>query len=528
MSAINKIDSNITGLRYCQEISLGVLDIAANQVWYPTEPNTYNNFGTTITTVARNPINAGRQRKKGVTTTVDSAGGFNTDVTQTNMQNLLQGFFFADAREKFTTLPLNSAALPVTGVVLSSHEYVTGSGLGGLHVGDLLVATGFTKAVNNGLRRATTINAAHVVVNETLADETPTAAAGLSLVGFQFVAGDAVFTVSGGNYPTLVTSTKDMTQFGIIPGEWVYIGGDSALLKSTHGANNGFARVRSVTAHLMVFDKSANTMIDAGADDASQTIQIFFGRVFKNEQSTLIKRRSYTLERLLGANNDADTTKQQAEYINGAVANEFTFNVAQATKITADVSFQGLDGFTLDENDDAVSLLSKAVGATSLSLTESDAFNTSSDVSRINLSTVVDGNSDTAPLFAFVQEVTFTIKNNLVGNKAVGVVGAFEVTAGLFEVSGKITAYFADVAAVASVQNNANISLDCHMVKSNAGISIDLPLLTLGDGRPNVAQDQPITLPLTHDAASGARIDASLNYTMLMVFWDYLPTVAAG
>lgn len=525
MAKINKVDSNITGLRYCEETSLGVLPVAADQVWVPTEPNTYNNFGTTITTVARNPINAGRQRKKGVTTTVDSAGGFNTDVTQTNLQDVLQGFFFADAREKFNTLPLNGAAIPITSVVASSHKYEASTGLV-MAVGDLMFASGFTNATNNGLRHATAVDPTFLTVTDTLTNETPTAGAGLSHVGFQFVAGDAVITVSGGNFPTLVTTTKDMTTFGITPGEWIFIGGDTGLLASTHPTNNGFARVRSVTAHLMTFDKTAGVMVDVGGDDSAQTIQIFFGRVLKNEQGTLIKRRSYTLERQLGYNNDADITLQQAEYIRGAIANEFTFTVTQAAKVTADVSFQGLNGYTLDENTEGVVLLSKVEGATALAITESDAFNTSSDVARINLSPVTDGVSDTTPLFAFVQEITFGIKNNLVANKAVGVVGAFEVTAGLFEVSGKITAYFADVAAVSAVQQNENISLDTHLVKSNAGITLDLPLLTLGDGRPTVAQDQPITLPLTHDAASGARVNAALNYTMLMVFWDYLPNAA--
>ena len=67
-----------------------------------------------------------------------------------------------------------------------------------------------------------------------------------------------------------------------------------------------------------------------------------------------------------------------------------------------------------------------------------------------------------------------------------------------------------------------------HLVKSNSGISFDVPLLTLGDGRLSVEQDAPITIPLTPDAVSGAKIFSGLNHTLLITFWDYLPNLADG
>ena len=64
------------------------------------------------------------------------------------------------------------------------------------------------------------------------------------------------------------------------------------------------------------------------------------------------------------------------------------------------------------------------------------------------------------------------------------------------------------------------------LVKSNQGVSIDLPLLTLGDGRVTVEQDEPITIPLSQEAATAAAIDSTLDYTLHMTFWDFLPTLA--
>lgn len=502
----NKQDSNATGLRYAEESTLGTLP--GSPVWYPLEPNSYNDFGGSIATVARNPINASRQRKKGVVTDLDAAGGFNTDLTQRNLRHLLQGYMFANMREKETTLPLNGAQVVITNVDGTTGDYEAAAGLDGFLVGHLVLAAGFSNASNNGLKRVTAVTASSLSVDESLVDETPPATAYIKAVGYQSAAGDIDVDASG-DLPALTSSALDFTTLGLIPGEWIYIGGDSAGTRFSNDANNGFARIRTIAANRLELDKTDSTMVTEAS--TTETIQIFFGDVLKNESTAAnIVRRSYQIERTLGEDDDG----VMSEYLVGAVPSELTLNVRSADKVTLDLSFVATD------NEQRTGADGVKVGARP-SLEEATAFNTSSDFSRVRLALVTDDDSAPSPLFAFMQEFTLTLNNNLQPNKAVGTLGAFDVSAGTFEVGGQITAYFADVKAVQAVRNNSDVTLDFVMAKDNAGIVVDIGLLALGDGRANVQQDQPITLPLTLAAAAN-----SFDHTLLWCFMDYLPDAA--
>ncbi len=619
MAAVQKIDSNVTGLRYQEEVSIGVAGV--NNPWIPMEPNSYDDFGGEFTTVARNPINAGRQRQKGVLVDLDASGGIESDLTQNNLEDLLQGFFFADLRRKADsgadrsprrtgiqdefadylmtdidgsdTITVDSRVALTAVVVVAGTGYavgdvvtgvdaaatietrwivtgetgglvddvalllsgstggregrteadtgagittvkVTGGGDDALTItitygngliwtlGDLIEMRGHDDVANNGIFDVSAVTDNLVTVSQTLTlDAAINANATMTTVGFIGQGGDLDIDVAS-TLPAITSTLADFDLMGLIPGEWIFIGGDLAADAFTNQdaalnfVNNGFARIHSIASGRLEFDKTSFVMTDEPS--TTETIRLFFGRVLKNEADpTLQVRRTYQLERQLGNPDDLLPGEVQAEYVEGWTPNEFTFNFTTADKITVDLSGIATDVSTID-------------GPTALkagsrpTLVSEDAFNTSNDISRLKLS-VLDRLAGSAPsaLFAFLTEFSVNINNNVSPNKAISVLGAFDVTAGQFNVEGTMEAYFASVSAVTSIRNNDDITLDFAMVKGAAGLKegvlVDVPLITLGDGRLSVEQDEAITLPL--DIPAGA--DRVFDHTLLMVFFDHLP-----
>lgn len=516
------IDSNVSGTRICEALASGLLDVPANQRWLEMEPNSFNDFGGEITTTPRTPINPSRQRKPGLPTDQNAGGTITSDVTQANMQELLQGFFYADYRRKGE---FNVTGTPVAITVASADNSYAATGIHSpFRAGDLVLVSGAGVAANNGLKNVATAASNKITVTQTLVNEAANASIKVVAVGFQFASGDATITVSGG-YPVLGATAKDLTQLGLTPGEWFYLGGDSAATRFNTAAVRGWCRVRSVTATAIVIDKTdAAFVTDNGS---GKTIQIFVPRALKNETGTAIKRRRYWIERTLGAPDDAQPTREQAEYIEAAVPNRLSITAETANKLVAELQYVGNTTSVIDEVvAGANTLLSKVSGAVRVPVVEADAFNTSSDFSRIRIAVHTEGTSAPTPLFTYNERLELVIDNGNQPSKALGVFGAFDYAAGDFSVEGNITAYFGNVAAINTVKNGARVTFDFALAKSNAGLVFDLPLVVLGSARANVEKDTAIKMPLTMPAATAKSIAAALDHTLMLCVFDYLPSIA--
>lgn len=509
------VDSNSTGLAFAEELSLKTLPVTPT--WYALEPNSYSKFGATFPSVSREPINALRQKKRGTITDLQASGELNIDLTQRNLIRVLQGFVFANILEKAATIPFNGTALALTNTAVDG--YTAAAGLltppQGFLARHLVLGRNFANAINNGLGFVSAAIATKLTITgKTMIVETPGATANVQAVGYRFPAGDLKIAISG-NLVNLTNAATDMTTLGLSPGEWIFLGGDAALNRWVTGVlgviNTGYARILSIATHLIVLDLTTFApALDADAG-ALQQVDMYFGKVLFNATvAGNIVRRTYQLERSLGS----DGVGTQAEYVTGAVPNQFVLNQPTASKITCDLSFVGL-GY--ETNTGTVGLKS---GNRVAALGE-PAINTSHDIYLTRLSILDPATLNPTALFAYASDLKMTINNNTSPVQALGVLGGFNAAVGNFDVSGTVTAYFQSVAAVTQIKNNTDCCLTTIMARNNQGMVFDIPLLTLGGGENKVVKDKPITVDLTQDGAQNA-----LGYTLMFCTFEYLPTIA--
>lgn len=504
------IDSNVSGLAFAEEVTPKVLP--GSPTFYQLEPNSYSNFGGKVTNTSRNVINNLRQKLKGSTTDLDASGGFNQDWTQNNLQRILQGFWFANMREKSSTQPLNGTQIPLTGIS-GGNAYTAAAGLSALFAAnDIILASGWANYQNNGISEVTAISATTVTTTGALVTETPPAAAKLDKVGVMFASGELSITISG-NHVIVTSTTTLFTQLGVIPGEWIFLGGDftgSYMVSGGNPVNRGYARVFSVSAHSLVLDL---TQFPAVANTGTGiTMPIFIGRVLKNEQGTSIIRRTYTIERQLGN----DGTGIQSEIIVGAHANQLTLNVKQAGLLDADLTFVGLDALYRTGVDGLTA-------GTRMPILDESAYNCSTDLLMQRLYLLDPTTLNPGAAFAFASDVRISINNGVTPTKAVGVLGAFDATAGDFDVTATLTAYFNSVEAIQAIRANADVGYFMIFAAKNQGFCLDAPLLTMGGGQLDIVKDKPIQTQLTNNMAMN-----NLGYTLLATFFLYLPTAGMG
>ena len=505
-----KIDSNVTGLAYAVEECLKVLP--ANPIFHALEPNSYSDFGGTINTVARSPIDPSRQNKKGSVVGLEASGGFNTDLTRSNIAHLMEGFCFNSFRKVLKNFSFEDIENPCSSVnasgVYTFSENFLNFGFSTVGVGDIVFIEDSFYEANNGAKLVTAATANTFTVEGSTTAETNSNIK-FTVVGREFQSGDLTITMDGGvatlqHDSSFIEGSYPILGILAYPGTWFF----------AQGFEQGdfyFKTGSSLSDDAVVIDEATIPLVAGGG---TGVIRIYGGETITNTpEGSIPVRKTYTIERKLGEG----ANSAQAEYLIGAVANELTISIPQEDKVSADIAFIACDNTyrSGDVDDYAMTTTSPAIPAHG-----DDAFNTSSDVYRIKMS-VGSNQTNKDSLFGYVSEASISVSNGITPLKAVGVLGAFDTSSGNFTVSGNVTAYFTTTAAVKAIRANADVGLNVILAKDNYGIIIDVPLVALGGGRLNVEKDTPITVPLE---ASGAQ--NKYGYTLSYTSFKYLPAVA--
>jgi len=526
-----KIDTNSTGLRLAEESTIGVLPGTPD--WLPFQPNSYGDTGSEVETVASEPINPDRMDDKGTAVRKSVTAAFQSDFRRREQWRLLQGFFFADFIEKpgnFGQADAETVDANATG------DLYEGTGIeDNLIIGNLILAENFLNSENNGLHRVTSVTGPDTIgVAETLVTETgPTGNAGgedgsqIWNVGYQAAADDLEIDASGSRPILRSAGGINWTTLGLTVGEWISIGGDTSGVAGNqfpgNAVNNTQARIFSISSTDLVLDATDATMVTE-VPSGAETIQVFWApRILKNRTSANIVRRTYTAEQELGSPNTAAPSNKQYAHNHGLVPNEAAFQINTADKFGVDYSFIGTQDTLIDETGTPPTGNRPPINA-------EDIFNTSSNFKKIKLYVYDSADANPTALFVYGQEWSFSINNGATPNEAAGVFGAFDVSVANFVVEGSVTGYFIDNAAKQAVNNVSDVSFVSHAFQSNtnSGVTFDIPLITLGDGKVQLEKDAPATIPLSMRGSRATKISANHDYVMMACFFAYLPTRAVA
>lgn len=481
-------DSNRVRLSYVEESTYGTTPASPG---FQTLRFTSESLASEPQTTTSQEIRSDRQVSDLILVGVNAAGDVSMEMSFSSHDALVESAMYST----FTETPKKEGATEITQVTDASDTFTVDAG-GASFVADMLIYnSGFDDSANNGLFTVSSSTATTVVVagTPTLVDDaSPASTAKIKVVGFVGAANDIDADATG-----LTSTATDFTTFGLAVGMWVKIGGGTSATEFATSANNGWARISSISATDLNFDilpaSWAAEDVSAGAN-AGATIQVFFGDYVRNATT----EKSFTFEKAYLGNSTF-------EYVYGMVANQMNLQFDSQSVVTGSFSFMGTTG----------EYASQKSGATYADQTTTDILNTSSNVGRIGEggSTVASPN--------FVRSASISLNNNLRAKTAIGQLGAFGVGSGRAEVTGSLSTYFGDTTLLAKVINNTATSFDIRVKDSdNQVVLIDLPQVKYTSGSTPVGGiDQDVMADLGYQAYR----HATLGYTIHYQKFDYVP-----
>ncbi|QNN99852.1 hypothetical protein P67b_00093 [Ruegeria phage Tedan] len=514
---MGRVLTNNVALSYAIETAPGT----PGADWVQMEPNGISTFGATITTVARDPISQFRQRRKGTTTDLDSTAEFEADLTLSSFRDFIEGYVFATGVNSDVT-QLSAAAAETTGDTYTGLTAFTAEQAAKFAVDTLVWVSGGANSANIGLKTiaaAASTSDTDLDVNEDLVDET--APFQVSFAGHRIVAGDSVtWTWDGASDLATLAETGLGTQLltlGLSEGQMIHVGsvaqiGGAIQNAFENAAANdmfGYARVNSISADAVVFDKVDAALQFTDGTDPAGAVDIVFGEFVRNVpvSDPGFLERTFTLEATFPNLGDgsAGNTDTSYQYSLGNYCSTVTFNLPLTDKATASFGFLGLD----TENPTTT----RRNGADSaFTPNQTSALNTTSDIARIRIPGVdVDGET------TCFKSLNLTLNNNASAEKCLGRLGAAFVNFGNFEVDIEAQLLFTSPGVIAAIRNNDTLTMDFIVKNDDGVIAVDLPSLTLGGGDREFPVNESVLINTTAQAFGDANLASSIGVSLMPV-----------
>lgn len=406
-----------------------------------------------------------------------SNGGINYElsypVDNTPLSDFYRSTFFNAWQNTPTFFNDGVASSVITNAGTTTDTYAVTAGGTAVAVGHLVRATGFAQSANNQNFRATSSSATTVAGTGLglVAEANPPGTAKLKVVGFQGAAGDITTTSNG-----LASTALDFTTLGLVPGQWVKIGGTAASDRFATAGVNDWARITAISAHAITFDnRPTGWATDAGT---GKTIKVWTSDYIRNG----VAATSLTIEK--GFLDQAIPT-----YIlnTGMQVDKATLSITSKNKITGSFAFVGMGG----------SQSTVAVGASYDAATTNQVMAANANVGRLDES----GNQLVGPNWG--KSLTINYANNLRTVEAIDSTSPVAVNPGQFDATGTIETYFGDNTMLSQFYSGAQTAINTRVAKNGQALIFQFPRVTLtGKGNPAASgKNQDIMTPFDFTAS---------------------------
>lgn len=473
--------------------------ISGSPVWFELEPNTFNDIGATITTVARTPISSDRQDRKGTVTDLDSAYGLESDLTLSAFRDVAEGFAFANFQGAKRVIP----------TAVTGSAYTIPTQTAPLVQNTLVHARAYGSTVNNGLKLvgAGATNTS-IPVSGLTAEGSPPAEAEVIVAGFRSAAGDldiaAVVSTARGSQVRITSSANVFNNEGLnlIPGMVLYFGGATAITQFAGPTNIGYVRIVSVATDgsEIVVDNTLDTWTTES--NTAQTVEFYIGQFLRNVPvgDPNFLERSFQFE--VASPNLGDAGQTGYEYARGNYCNSMAINLPLTDKATTTLGFIGIDT-------DVPTFTRKANAATPREPQQVEAINTSQDCARLRVTQI-----DETGLSTDFKSLTVTINNNVSPEKVLCNLGARFMNYGNLQVSIEAQLLFSEAGVVSAIRNNETVALNFAVQNDDGGIYFDFPSLTLGGGGRELPVNESVLINVTGSVFRDEVLDTSMGITV--------------